>query len=767
MVQQFLSSLIPDIKTNSLVYNWDVNISKKTIDTISALSRYRTTKDYITEETYTISLFWHKITKVVPVFDSVIYDKYISKQQDFNEILKTYSKWGIISDEFYQILNKLFLYVEVVEVTYKKKKFIWFRKLLSADSPLLGQVDIKISETRNFTVNVEHVLPELSSEDFRYSNMALLIKEVSSWFISFREHSIVNQNSNWTYVQQKFKIGQDLVVHVKGQTVLSVDAKETAYDIVKVDWVWSIFLNNKFVCLSDDFNPIETIEQDDGSLIIKLYGAYTHILRNILWYNPQTWQYKYLMKEKRLNIVAWSRRAWKTMHSTYKIYRRMYRNPSSSKHKHRQPKGLYIAPSEDKFKAVLDYIDASSEKIKALKIFKYNTKSKRLTLSDEILDKNKKPMSMTVATFDFISGKWYEPWRWNGSDEIIMDEASYLSEDVYLTLLPIIENEQADLYAISTIDWETPKHWFYELLISYEQEWDIDWYAQRVTIDDIDEKIISASSKERMKRALKWNLQRYYAELYATFPWINSVFWTTHFFIMPDKHKEFEEIIIWYDPAKRSDFWWVVVGGIFTEDGEKKIHIIDEYRLQWDYNPYQKDFLMNLKSIWINKWIPVHMVMDATAAWDVVAEIMWNLVDYKVWYTWTNQRPEMDKYGSWKYGKKNLVHMLQILIDTKKMQWYSSLTTLIEEMKNFKMIHGVNWNVKYEASVWHDDIVNATMLCWFYFWFILWQFSTIQYDVDSELRNIQNSFTMTENLYSPFSSRITGQNLFADKTYTF
>lgn len=111
------------------------------------------------------------------------------------------------------------------------------------------------------------------------------------------------------------------------------------------------------------------------------------------------------MKEKRLNVIAGCRRAGKTMHSTYKIYRLMYRNPSSSKHKHRQPKGLYIAPSEDKFKAVLDYIDASSEKIKVLKILKFNSKMKRLILSDEVLDKNRKPMSTVVSTFDFISGK--------------------------------------------------------------------------------------------------------------------------------------------------------------------------------------------------------------------------------------------------------------------------------------------------------------------------------------------------------------------------
>jgi hypothetical protein len=76
----------------------------------------------------------------------------------------------------------------------------------------------------------------------------------------------------------------------------------------------------------------------------------------------------------------------------------------------------------------------------------------------------------------------------------------------------------------------------------------------RVTIDDIDTNIIAETSKERMKKALKNNPQRFYAELYATFPSINSVFNTTHLFIVPNETMTPSEIIIGYDPAKRSDF---------------------------------------------------------------------------------------------------------------------------------------------------------------------------------------------------------------------
>lgn len=92
------------------------------------------------------------------------------------------------------------------------------------------------------------------------------------------------------------------------------------------------------------------------------------------------------------------------------------------------------------------------------------------------------------------------------------------------------------------------------MLCHYEQEGDPEGYAQRVTIDDIDENILSHAGKERMKIALKGNLQRYFAELYATFPQIHSVFATQSLFCLPDKELIPEEVIIGYDPAKRSDY---------------------------------------------------------------------------------------------------------------------------------------------------------------------------------------------------------------------
>lgn len=46
----------------------------------------------------------------------------------------------------------------------------------------------------------------------------------------------------------------------------------------------------------------------------------------------------------------------------------------------------------------------------------------------------------------------------------------------------------------------------------------------RVTIDDIDDRLVSKDKKELAKATLRNNQARYYAELYATFPDLEAVF---------------------------------------------------------------------------------------------------------------------------------------------------------------------------------------------------------------------------------------------------
>jgi hypothetical protein len=86
--------------------------------------------------------------------------------------------------------------------------------------------------------------------------------------------------------------------------------------------------------------------------------------------------------------------------------------------------------------------------------------------------------------------------------------------------------------------------------------------GMRVTIDDLENTLIAPEDKERMKRSLRHNKQRYYAELYATFPNSQNVFNPEGFFNIGTSLSAGEQImgyVIGYDPAKRADTGAVMV----------------------------------------------------------------------------------------------------------------------------------------------------------------------------------------------------------------
>ena len=75
---------------------------------------------------------------------------------------------------------------------------------------------------------------------------------------------------------------------------------------------------------------------------------------------------------------------------------------------------------------------------------------------------------MVVSSCDFVSAKGYEPGRGKASDFILVDEAAFVGEDVRLNILPILSNERARFYAVSTIQWESMRNWIYEQLVDAE-----------------------------------------------------------------------------------------------------------------------------------------------------------------------------------------------------------------------------------------------------------------------------------------------------------
>ena len=132
-------------------------------------------------------------------------------------------------------------------------------------------------------------------------------------------------------------------------------------------------------------------------------------------------------------------------------------------------------------------------------------------------------------------------------------------------------------------------------------------FALRVTIDDIDDRVMSQAQKEATKeRALLRGLTYYYAELFATVPSKNSVFDTSGFFLPITTTKNTGTLIIAYDPAKRHDYGSVTVNAIM----DNKVVQIDTIRFQGlDYHEQRDRFKKILEKYASSK---IYTVMDST-----------------------------------------------------------------------------------------------------------------------------------------------------------
>ena len=748
-----------DKKGFLILYNGDMTNLGITIDSNMAMDWRAQTNKEIEIKDYTIKFLGDVVHVSLPVFKKV--ENPLSIKQDYLNILNRYIKDGVLGDRRGTVISRLLDNLDVVIVD-NKICFLEVKKFEDKDIIFKSKTTSFNFGTNEFKINIED-----NGDIGRYENILLLMKEVQDWYYDVRTHSLVDK-MNGKMVQQDYKIGRDITIILNGEEVVDVQQEDTKYNAIKdKDW-WRIVAPDWTKSSAIGFKPWSS-EERDGLTIIKLIWAYTHLLRNMLDFNPLSRQYNMLMGQRRITFLAGCRRSGKTLLGSYLIVRELFRMPDSIKQTQRTVKSFYIAPSEDKFKEVVDYIKTASEHIRLLRVLDFNKKENRLYLYDEKLWRWQR-VTMVVSSCDFVSAKWYEPGRGKASDFILVDEAAFVWEDVWLNILPILSNERARFYAVSTIQWESMRNWFYEQLVDAEMGYDDEMLGMRVTIDDLEDTLIAPEDKQRMKRSLRHNKQRYYAELYATFPNSQNVFNPEWFFNIGTSLANGEQIqgyIIWYDPAKRSDTWAVMVWQIRNpKNYNQYVELTEEYWLNGEYTE-QREFVKGLKQWLIYKGYPCVLIMDVTWVWEAVGEIFGDIVDYKVLYTANGVRPVIDNYGTWKVPKTTLVHGTQLLMEKNMLKGVSTLSHLMDEMKYFVWYTTPSGNTKYEASAGHDDFVNAMMLISYWYNYIEWHI----YSLTNEKLIMQEWINPLTGLYEPYVARsdipASRRNLKAWRNYWF
>lgn len=748
-----------DKKWFLIMYDGDMTNLGITIDSNMAMDWWAQTNKDVEVKDYTIKFLGDVVHVSIPVFKKV--ENPLSIKQDYLNILNRYIKDGVLGDRRGTVISRLLDNLDVVIVD-KKICFLEVKKFDDKDIIFKSKTTSFNFGTNEFKINIED-----NGDIGRYENILLLMKEVQDWYYDVRTHSLVDK-MNGKMVQQDYKIGRDITIILNGEEVVDVQQEDTKYNAIKdKDW-WRIVAPDWTKSSAIGFKPWSS-EERDGLTIIKLIWAYTHLLRNMLDFNPLSRQYNMLMGQRRITFLAGCRRSGKTLLGSYLIVRELFRMPDSIKQTQRTVKSFYIAPSEDKFKEVVDYIKTASEHIRLLRVLDFNKKENRLYLYDEKLWRGQR-VTMVVSSCDFVSAKGYEPGRGKASDFILVDEAAFVWEDVRLNILPILSNERARFYAVSTIQWESMRNWFYEQLVDAEMWYDDEMLGMRVTIDDLEDTLIAPEDKQRMKRSLRHNKQRYYAELYATFPNSQNVFNPEWFFNIGTSLATGEQIqwyIIWYDPAKRSDTGAVMVWQIRNpKNYNQYIELTEEYGLNGEYTE-QREFVKGLKQWYIYKGYPTVLIMDVTWVGEAVGEIFGDIVDYKVLYTANGVRPVIDNYGTWKVPKTTLVHGTQLLMEKNMLKGVSTLSHLMDEMKYFVGYTTPSGNTKYEASAGHDDFVNAMMLVSYWYNYIEWHI----YSLTNEKLIMQEWINPLTGLYEPYVARsdipASKRNLKAWRNYWF
>ena len=412
---------------------------------------------------------------------------------------------------------------------------------------------------------------------------------------------------------------------------------------------------------------------------------YSHILRRNDKLKLQTWQIKTLFNWKQFNLIAWSRRIWKTYLSSSIAKRELYRKGSWYWNRNRQI--LYVCVSDEKMWQPLQYLD--------------------LMLREDIqrwyISKSWKEYTnkITGTVLKFVTA-WSKTWAKSfGADLVIIDEAAEIPNEYWMDLLPIIMQEKATVFAISTINKWSQNNWFYKELVYGENSWDEKYYTVRATIDE--NELIEEEDREATKTKIKEeDIIKYYTELYCIFPNTNTVF-NLSWVVQPDQRFQYADYVIWYDPGKLNDFAWIIVVDMTN------LRVVEEHKVIHISYFDQKEFIKELKTKY-----KAPVIMDRTWVWEAVSEIFFWVVDAAIKYkkAWW-EASYNEQYWFWNVPKKDLVEISQLYINNYGLKINSSLVDLISQMKWFAKIK--SWETIKYWWVWiKDDLVNALLLAIYY-----------------------------------------------------
>lgn len=475
--------------------------------------------------------------------------------------------------------------------------------------------------------------------------------------------------------------------------------------------------------------------------------------------------------------VDWDRTyryEWCLTHNTFLLAflarREIMAQKMNFQNQYRPVSVLYLGLSDSKNFKVVQYLKGMDKMFSknAEWMFHYSSDQKMYTF------RSGKEILWSIT---FISTEQKDPWVGDYADLIIIDEAIKVPNRIRELLEPIINNEWAKLLTASTLYYNAPKNWNYDLMLEAEKQslWkDIYKYIDtnfeqfrplsekirteedkleyqvlvnafsdanertglRYCIDDV-EYIPEQRRETEKERLWKQNPQRYYAEYYSRYADEGKVFNYNNCLaeIKKDTSKTYEHITTVHDSALTYDISAVLVWA--RDPSLRKIVVLDEHEIKKtgyyedqakqikeiiaDSVKYTKPQNLDIasKPIWNPQTSDTFFICDgnqkATAELFQMAGVN---IDLRITYSANGEWESKSKflYNEINVPKKILIEITEKIVENGFIVIDTKLKKLLDEFDSYyKTTDPVTGNIKY--SKWKsDDFIHAfMMLCYFFY----------------------------------------------------
>lgn len=126
---KFLSSFVPSLDAKPLVWDGTSALKKRALDPEAAFEWDMKSRKYVGWESTQFHLFGEKRSKLVPVLK----EEYSNLQKEdatdeANKVIRTLARGGLVTDEFFQLLSRIFESYRIIKVSDGKDSFHCFER---------------------------------------------------------------------------------------------------------------------------------------------------------------------------------------------------------------------------------------------------------------------------------------------------------------------------------------------------------------------------------------------------------------------------------------------------------------------------------------------------------------------------------------------------------------------------------------------------------------------------------------------------------------